>query len=257
MSLVIEEKKNSQDCPPAESQATEQQHVRSLMEVFAAVGDGRRPKGVRFSLSSVLALAFIAVLAGMKNAHQIAFFAKKNPTLLRQLGFRPPKRPRRKEMLGVILSPSHDSIERLLDLVDTGEFSTLVAKWAARRILWGQCAAIDGKALRGSGDYVLSVYVNALAQTVWQEGVGRKENELSALERSLPEILEKCPKVRLFTGDAGFCHKSIVKTLHEDGRDYLLQLKEPHSTDVKLARDAMRQLTNLPPLAKTVEKRGE
>lgn len=92
-------------------------------------------------------------------------------------------------------------------------------------LLGGQRASIDGKALRGTGDYVLSVFIGDLRQTVWQENVGSKENELSALERSLPVILKRLKEIKLFSGDAAFCHKSIARELARAKRDYILQLK--------------------------------
>jgi hypothetical protein len=237
-------------------EATEQEHVRSLREVFNAVDDPRFAKGRRHCISAVLALAFIAVLAGKRNCQQIAHFGRMNLRLLTVLGFLPAKRPRRKDRKGVVVAPSHDTIERLLSLVRADQFNQLVSRWVGRRICSGSCGAIDGKALRGSGGYVLSVYVTKIRETVWQESIGSKENELSALERCLPKILENCPAIKVFTGDAGLCHKSIAKTLVEHGRDYVLQLKAPHTTDVGIAHDSFRQLTRLPPLARTEEKRG-
>jgi len=120
----------------------------------------------------------------------------------------------------------------------------------------GAQAAIDGKALRGTKDYVLSVFVNDICQVVWQEDVGSKENELSCLERSISAILSNYPNLRLFTGDAAFCHKSIARCLIQAKRDYFLQLKAPHATDVTLAKRAFAQLRETPALAKDVEKRG-
>jgi hypothetical protein len=121
----------------------------------------------------------------------------------------------------------------------------------------GAVAAVDGKALRGSQDYVLSVFVNQIGQVAWQEDVGTKENELRALERALPQILKQYPQLKLLSGDAGFCHKSIARMLVKARRNYLLQLKAPHNTDVALARDSFAQLTAAaPPLARSEDKRG-
>lgn len=82
------------------------------------------------------------------------------------------------------------------------------------------------------------------------------ENELSALLRILPTLLARLSKVSLFSTDAGFCHKEVARLLVEKKRDYLLQLKAPHTTDVAVAKGAFEQLTRLPPCASTVEKRG-
>jgi hypothetical protein len=58
-------------------------------------------------------------------------------------------------------------------------------------IVRGAVAVIDGKALRGTDYYVLSLFVNDLCHVAWQEDIGKKENEQSALERILPAILER------------------------------------------------------------------
>lgn len=118
-------------------------------------------------------------------------------------------------------------------------------------------AAVDGKALRGSGGYVLSVFVDELRQVLWQQDVGEKTNELSTLERVLPQILAAFPQLALLTGDAAFCHKPIARQIVDAGRDYFLQLKSPHDTDVGIAAEAFDQITKArKPLSDTVDKRG-
>jgi hypothetical protein len=87
--------------------------------------------------------------------------------------------------------------------------------------------------------------------------VGAKEHELKALERALPAVLEHYPTLKLFTGDAAFCQKAIARELVAARRDYFLQLKAPHQTDVALARDSFAQITSgTPALARSAEKRG-
>jgi hypothetical protein len=61
----------------------------------------------------------------------------------------------------------------------------------------------------------------------------------------------------MWTGDVMFCHKTIARALVEARRDYFLQLKAPHKTDVAIAKTAFGQLMTLPPLATdSGEKRG-
>jgi hypothetical protein len=80
---------------------------------------------------------------------------------------------------------------------------------------------------------------------------------VSALEASLGAILAQYPQIRLLTGEAMFCQKSIARIIHEARRHYFLQLKSPHQTDVEIASDTLKQcLIGEPPQARTEDKRG-
>lgn len=230
--------------------------IESLIDVFFSLPSSRAARGTRFPLGGIFSLALVAILSGCKNPSQIAAFAKARLKLLKKLGFRPPKYPRKPESRGKVRAPSDDTIKRLLAEVSAKDFNEALARFLARMVRKGDQAAIDGKALRGADDYVLSVFVNDICQVVWQEDVGEKENELSCLERSIEEILSRYPNIRLLTGDAAFCHKSIARSAVEAKRDYFLQLKAPHTTDVGLAEEAFSQLRSQPPLDETTEKRG-
>jgi hypothetical protein len=231
--------------------------TQCLLDVFSTIRSTRDPRGTIYPLSAVLALVVIALLSGCKNPSQIYAFALTQPQLLPKLGFRPRRRPRTAALKGAITAPNEDTIGNILRTVSHRELNERFARFLGRMVGRGAVAAVDGKALRGSGDHVLSVFVNQIGQVIWQEDVGTKENELRTLERALPQILKQYPQLKLLSGDAGFCHKSIARELVKARRDYLLQLKAPHDTDVALARDSFRQLTAAtPPLARNEAKRG-
>lgn len=230
--------------------------LKSLLDVFASLKSSRSARGTRYPLDATLALILVAVLSKCENHSQIHVFARRRTGLLRRLGFRPAKYPRKPESKGRIAAPNEDTLARILASVDPAEFNRAFTLFLSRMVARGSQAAIDGKALRGAHEHVLSVFVNALCQVAWQEDVGDKENELSCLERAVLAILEQYPRLWLFTGDAGFCHKSIARCLVEAKRHYFLQLKAPHTGDVALAEEAFNQLRETPPLAKSVEKRG-
>jgi hypothetical protein len=228
-----------------------------LLDVFSTIQSHRDPRGTIYPVCAVLALVLIALLSGCKNPSQIYAFGQAQPQLLPKLGFRPRRRPRRAERKGLITAPNEDTIGNILKSISPGELNEKFTLFLGRMVARGAVAAVDGKALRGSQDHVLSVFVNEIGQVVWQEDVGAKENELRTLERALPRILEKYPQLKLLSGDAGFCHKSIARQLVKARRDYLLQLKAPHGTDLALARDSFAQLTAATPsLARSEDKRG-
>lgn len=237
---------------PALSPATQ-----CLLDVFSTIPSSRDPRGSFYPLPAVLALVVIALLSGCKNPSQIYAFGQVHPLLLPKLGFRPRRRPRKAEHKGLITAPNEDTIGNILKTLSHDELNQKFALFLGRMVARGAVAAVDGKALRGSQDHVLSVFVNEIGQVAWQEDVGAKENELRTLERALPQVLKQYPQLKLLTGDAGFCHKSIARELVKARRDYLLQLKSPHNTDVALAQDSFAQLTAAtPPLARSEGKRG-
>ena len=230
--------------------------LNSLLDVFASLSCSRDARGRRYPLHCTLALILVGVLSGCRNHSQIYAFAKARAELLRRLGFAAPKYPQRSASVGRITAPSEDTLTRVLAGVCPAQLNEALAGFLARMVRRGSQAAIDGKALRGAEEYVLSVFANDVCQVVWQEDVGAKENELSCLERSLKTILARYPNLRLFTGDAAFCHKSIARQLLQARRDYFLQLKAPHTGDVALAEEAFGQLRRRPALATSVEKRA-
>lgn len=230
--------------------------VRCLAAAFASLADPRKPKGLRHPLGALLSLTIVGLLCGAENPEQISRFAANHPALLPALGFRPPKQGRLKERRGKIAPPSNDMIARALTFVDGKALNHAIGEWLGRLLASAKMVAVDGKALRGQDDYILSAYCPALGHVLWQESVGEKENELSAFLRILPDLLARLGKVRIFTGDAGFCHKEVARILTEKRRHYLLQLKAPHLTDMRLAEHSLAQHETKPPLAKTVEKRG-
>jgi len=246
--------------PPVESEQAPAQgatpEVRCWLDVFSTLKSGRKARGVRYEVGPVLALVVIAVLCGCKNASQIFAFALARPRLLPRLGFKPPRQIRKPENAGRVRAPNEDTIAAILHSVSQEELNEKFAVFLRRMIGHQATAAVDGKALRGADDYVLSVFVNDIRQVVWQERVGEKENELKVLEKALPAVLAQYPGLTLLTGDAAFCHKSIARELVQARRDYFLQLKAPHTTDVALATEAFKTLGAKKPLATSQGKRG-
>lgn len=242
--------------PPSSSASPS---CRTLADAFSRLRDVRGSRGCVYPLPSVLLLCVVAVLHGCRNPSQVFAFGRLRPALLGRLGFLPPRRQRGKNPWpkGEVRCPNEDTIATLLGSVDPHDFNACISQWVARMLPGEAHAACDGKAQRGTEEHVLEVFVNDLRLVVWQAPVGEKENELSALETSIADVLAKYPQIKLLTGDAMFCHKSIARAVHDARRHYFLQLKSPHKTDVATARHALSQLATTPALARTEDKRGE
>jgi hypothetical protein len=152
--------------------------------------------------------------------------------------------------------PNEDTITTLLHSIDPADFNDCLALWVTRMLPKTVHAACDGKALRGAEEHVLEIFINDVCFAVWQLPVGKKQNELSTLESAIADILAKYPQIKLLTGDAMFCQKSIAQAAVDARRHYFLQLKSPHKTDVAIAREAIAQYSQTPALDTTQELRG-
>ena len=157
-----------------------------LLAVLAAMPDPRDPRGVRYPLASVLAVAVCAVLAGAVTFAAIADWVRDldSPAWAR-LGF-----------TGRI--PVASTVWRLLVRVDAEALSTVLAGWLRARIAaastppavadrrWRRVVAIDGKVLRGSrlpdGSQVhlLSAYDTGTGVVLAQVQIAAKSNEIPA-----------------------------------------------------------------------------
>ncbi len=242
--------------PPA-AVAVENACRADLLAALASIPDVRDRRGRRHELAPQLCLVIIALLSGCENVTHIRQFAAVRPEVLAALGFRPSKRPKNPMRRGVIFPPNEDTLTQALAQTSSGELNRCLGAWLGKMLAVQVTASVDGKALRGSGGYVLSIFVDQLRQVLWQQDVGEKSNELSTLERVLPQILAAYPQIALITGDAGFGHKTIARHVILAGRNYFLQLKAPHDTDVGIARESFAQITQASgPLSSTVGKRG-
>lgn len=243
---------------PAVELPVEKVSRQTLYASFEAVEDPRCARGTRFPLPAILCLVVVASLCGCQNPSQMHVFAKCRPRLMRRLGFRPPRKPRDKAKRGTVYTPNEDTISNVLKSLDPEQLVQAFAGWIKAMMGRREIAAVDGKALRATGEHVLTVFIGRLSLPVWQTGVRTKENELSALEKVLADLLAEFPGLRLLTGDAMFCQKSIARIVVEARRHYLLQLKAPHTTDLDIAQRAFGQLTvgTAPDAVSEVEKRG-
>src|SRR6476620_6911944 len=94
-----------------------------LLEVLAQIPDPRNPKGIRYPLPAVLALAVLAMLTGAKSYSAIAQFGRdKGAALALALGFR----------RGKTLSKS--ALADLFGRLDVTAFEAALSRWIASRL---------------------------------------------------------------------------------------------------------------------------
>jgi predicted transposase YbfD/YdcC len=142
--------------------------VPGLLSVLALVPDPRKPRGRRYPLVFVLAVAAACALAGAKTFREIGDQAADLPQdVLRELGGR--VRPLRRK----IIAPSETRIRTLVHAVDAGVLDKIIGGWLRDLADAGRldglltAIAIDGKWLRG----VLDGQVKLLAALLQEEKV--------------------------------------------------------------------------------------
>ncbi len=137
--------------------------VPGLLTVLAAVPDPRRPRGRRYLLVFVLAVAAACTLAGAKTFREIGDQAADLPqNVLRGLGGR--RHPLRRK----IIAPSETRIRTLLHLIDTEILDDIIGGWLRDLADAGRldglltAIAIDGKWLRGVLDGQVKLFAAML-----------------------------------------------------------------------------------------------
>jgi len=164
-----------------------------LLAVLAAVPDPRDPRGVRYPLASVLAVAVCAVLAGAVTFAAIADWVRDlDSAAWVRLGF-------------TDRIPVASTVWRLLVRVDAEVLSAVLAGWLCARTTptstrpvvdrrWWRVIAVDGKVLRGSrlpdGSQVhlLSAYDTGTGVVLAQVQIAAKSNEIPAFAPLLDRV---------------------------------------------------------------------
>jgi predicted transposase YbfD/YdcC len=124
--------------------------VPGLLAVLALVPDPRKPRGRRYCLVFVLAVAAACTLAGAKTFRELGDHAADLPQgVLRDLGGK--RHPLRRK----VIAPSETRIRTLLHLIDTEILDEVIGGWLRHLADAGKldglltAIAIDGKWLRG------------------------------------------------------------------------------------------------------------
>jgi hypothetical protein len=193
-----------------------------LIEVLRSITDPRKRRGIRHPFESVLALAVMAALSGMRSYESIAEWAKDCP----------------KELLKRFRcwchkAPSEPTFRRVLQSTNATEVDRAISAWLAQNGL-GDALAIDGKTLRGSRDgedkplHLLSAITHDNGIVVGQEPVDEKTNEITRVEPLLDHLdLEG----RTVTADALHTQKKFADYLvSEKQADYVLIAKDNQPT---------------------------
>jgi predicted transposase YbfD/YdcC len=195
---------------------------------FARLSDPRVCHKVSYSLEEVLFLVYCSSVCDMPSYEEIHDFGEDRLDWLRK--YLPYQN-------GI---PSHDTINRVMGLIDTRELERMLSDVANYEIVLpdGCIVSIDGKWLgrsatvrqqqtkKSDGGRQACMMVNAYSAShswcIASVEVAGKSGEIHAVGGILRLLdLSGC----LLTMDAGYCSKDTAKQVKEAGADYLMGLK--------------------------------
>jgi hypothetical protein len=196
----------------------------SLMELLEGLHDPRRAQGKRHPLPALLALAVVAMLAGMTSYEAIVQYGKERGwEFLQLLGFT--------TKWGLCKA----TYSRVFRRIDAADFEARVGRWIESRLGRDDAPhlSIDGKTARGSRDgdtpgvHLLSAYAPDVKAVMAQLRVDAKTNE----HKAALELLRVLPlKGKVVTGDAMFTHRDFCEEVIDGGGDYVLPVKDNQPT---------------------------
>ena len=200
-----------------------------LLSVLGKVPDPRDPRGVRYPLSGVLAVAVCAVLCGARSFAAIGDWAL-------DLGVD------QLDRLGLQRAPVESTMRKLfarLDAVALDRQLAVLAWCRTRHIAGRRVIAIDGKTVRGArtagiqAPHLIAALDHANGVVLGQNQVAVKSNEIPAVRNLLagfdPADLRGC----VITADAMHTQDDTAATILAAGADYVFAVKANRPTLLK------------------------
>lgn len=193
-----------------------------IMTILSEVKDPRRDHRKEHSLEAIFYIAIAAVIGGAESWYEIEEFGKMKEEFFKS---------RIKDFKGV---PSHDTFNRVFSILNPDELERGFRSWIDE--ICGKykgIVAIDGKEICGARETkadgtseplrMVSAWAVANGVVLGQEKVGEKTNEIKAI----PELLKALDLVGcVITIDAIGCQHDIVKTIVDNGADFVICVKE-------------------------------
>jgi predicted transposase YbfD/YdcC len=202
-----------------------------LLELFANVPESRKPRGLIFPLSFVLATALIAMLGGAAYFRQIADQVADFPQeLLGKLG------GRWCYFLTRFRTPCDRTVRRVFDCVDVAALESKIGAWLRKRAQHDTDGtlrlAIDGKVLRGvwtdqNEQFTLfSAMIHCDGITIAQVKVPPNTNEITQVKALLDHVTSREGERVIVTMDAAHTQRDTAEYLAGTrGFDYVMTIK--------------------------------
>jgi len=199
-----------------------------LVGAFESLEDPRSAQRVKYPLIEILFLTVTAVISGAREWEEIVDFGQEKLDWLRRyLEYKD----------GI---PAHDTVNRVIGLIDHRAFEKSFLGWAAMSIIipGGVVINLDGKKLRSSATkveqqtphakggksavHIVEAWCGAFQMCLAQYRVADKSNEIKAIPVILDWLeIESC----IITIDAMGCQRTIAEKIRSKKADYILALK--------------------------------
>ena len=193
----------------------------SIVRIFSKIDDPRVESRCLHRLKDILFIAFCTLLSNGEDFEDMVEFSEQRLDWLE--GFL--------ELPNGI--PSHDTFNRVLQLIDPQALTTCLSEDAAELIesVKGKLISFDGKKMRGvspksrgnKGLFILSAWVGEHRLCIGQQKVQDKSNEITAIP-ALIDILDL--EGSTVSIDAIGCQTEIAEKIIGAGADYLLAVKK-------------------------------
>ena len=201
----------------------------SIILILQEITDHRMKRTRKHQLTDILFIALCTVICGGESFQDMEEFGNAKKEWLRKY----------LELPNGI--PSHDTFNRVFQLLDPLEFQNCLIRWTenVREKITDEIVAIDGKAqrrARGKNQnlhYIVNAWAGQNRLLLGQYKVSEKSNEITAIPELL-RILELSGCI--ITCDAMGCQKAIAKEIIEADANYVLALKGNH----EIAHDEIR-----------------
>jgi predicted transposase YbfD/YdcC len=206
----------------------------SLFVMLEVVDDPRDPRGRRYPLVSILAVAVCAVLAGACTFAAVSDWVRhQDRSVWRRLGF-------------VDRVPAATTVWRLLIRIDAGMLSQVLARWLRTRVTaavivgrrWRLVIAVDGKVERGARlpdgrrVHLLSAYDTSTGIVLAQVQIAAKSNEIPAFTPLLQQVRALLGSLKdvLVVADALHAQAGHAELLAADGGHFMVAVKRNQPT---------------------------
>ena len=221
--------------------------LKKILKIFNSVSDIRVQGRVIYHMNEIILMLFLATLAGSESCLSTEDFWKSNNKLYKRLF--------NKDEI-----PSHDTFRRILGLIKSDEFNSLLVKvlsnsdTAIRKALKleipkKKIVSVDGKQLRGTGRkadtdeeikdlQILNVYDQDSQTCLFSEAIESKTNEIPHAQKILSRMNLKNTVV---TFDAMHMQTKTISIIAEAKGDYVGGLKGNQGKASDFAKDLFNQ----------------
>lgn len=205
-----------------EMKETATKAVQLIEETTVKVEEVRQLAKVRYPINTILTVCLLASFAGYTSAVSIAHYWKQYQSELSEIFDQLPEE-----------IPSHDTINRLLRLIDPKKFNELLSLLSVPQLKQARHIHIDGQAVKASktkncqkGRYLFNAYDSKQHFFITHELIEEKTNEITHAKSLLESLALSSGDI--FTSDAMNTQKDLVDYARSKEADYCLAVKKNH-----------------------------